>query len=84
MSGATSYTVKRSPTSEGTYAVVQSGIAGTSFTDNTAANGSTYFYIVTASNASFESDGSNEADATPSASVTTPTAAGSAASTPSS
>ena len=73
VSGATSYTVKRSPTSEGTYAVVQSGIAGTTFTDTTATNGSTYFYVVTASNASFESGPSSEANATPSASVATPT-----------
>lgn len=73
VSGATSYTVKRSATSEGTYAVVQRGITGTTFTDSTAANGATYFYIVTASNASFESDPSNEANAAPTASMATPT-----------
>jgi len=72
VSGATSYTVKRSLTSEGTYSIVQAGIAGASFTDTTAVNGTTYFYVVTASNSTFESDLSNEASATPGASVPTP------------
>ena len=39
---------------------------GTSFTDSTAANGTAYFYVVTASNAGGESGDSNEAPATPS------------------
>jgi autotransporter-associated beta strand protein len=73
VSGATSYTVKRATTSGGTFSVVQSGIATTNFTDNTALNGTTYFYQVTASNLLFESDTSDEANATPSASVPTPT-----------
>ncbi len=73
VSGATSYALKRATTSSGTYTTVQSGIVGTTFTDTTAVNGTSYFYIVTASNALFESDISSEATATPSANVATPT-----------
>lgn len=73
VSGATSYAVKRATTSGGAYSEIQSGLAGTGFTDNTAVNGITYYYIATASNAAFESDISDEASATPGASVTTPT-----------
>lgn len=72
VSGAASYAVKRATVSGGPFTVVQSGLVGTTFTDNTAVNGTTYFYIVTASNAVFESAVSDEASATPSASVTTP------------
>ena len=65
-SGATSYTVKRSLTTGGPYTdFTQSGITGTSYIDTGLTNGTTYYYVVTASNASGESGNSNQASATP-------------------
>lgn len=72
VSGATGYSVKRSPVAGGPYITLQSGVAGTSFTDNTATNGATWFYVVTAGNTQFESDPSVEANATPSSTVPAP------------
>jgi fibronectin type 3 domain-containing protein len=63
--GATSYTVKRATVSGGPYGTVQSGLAGTSYTDTSVANGTTYFYVVTATNSNGESGNSNQASATP-------------------
>ncbi len=66
---ATSYNVKRAITSGGEYTTiatvnVTSG-AITSYVDNTAKNGTPYYYVVTAVNASGESPNSNEVSATP-------------------
>lgn len=72
VSGATEYSVRRAAASGGPFATLQSGIAGTAFTDNTATNGSTWFYVVTAGNTQFESDPTGEANATPSATVAAP------------
>ena len=69
--GATSYTVKRATTSGGPY-TVQGSTAATTFNDP-ATNGTTYFYIVTATAAGFESPPSNEKSATPLASLAAPT-----------
>ena len=74
-SGATSsisYNVYRGTTSGAlsTKTEIASGINATSYTDTTAANGTTYYYQVTAvystSNAVGETQGSNEVSATPS------------------
>src|SRR5262249_54056816 len=62
-SGATSYRVLRSATSGTGYALVGSP-AGTSFTNSGLANGTTYFYVVQAVNASGTSAISPEASAT--------------------
>jgi len=62
--GATSYHVQRSLMSGGPYAMVAS-VATTSYTDTGLANGTTYYYVVTALNASGESGNSPEASATP-------------------
>lgn len=51
VSGASSYHVLRG-TSSGSYTSLQSGITGTSYADTTAANGTTYFYVVRANNGS--------------------------------
>ena len=65
-SGATSYTVKRSTTSGSGYATLGTP-SGTSYIDSTAANGSTYYYVVSASNAGGEGANSSEVSATPAA-----------------
>ncbi len=63
-SGATSYNVKRSTTSGSGYATISSPSAA-AYTDTTAVNGTTYYYVVTAVNAAGESGVSNQASATP-------------------
>ena len=70
-SGATSYNVYRGTTS-GQEALLHSGVSGTSYTDSTAANGTTYFYEVTAVNSVGESGKSNEVSATPAVTADTP------------
>jgi cellulose 1,4-beta-cellobiosidase len=62
--GASSYRVKRASVSGGPYGVIGSPTS-TSYTDGTAANGSTYFYVVSAVNSSGESPDSSEVSATP-------------------
>jgi fibronectin type 3 domain-containing protein len=70
-SGATSYNVKRSTVSGGPYTTVGSpGV--TSFTNTGLTNGTTYFYVVTAVNASGESGNSSQVNATPQAVVPAP------------
>jgi len=62
--GANSYNVKRSLTTGGPYGPVTS-VTTTNFTDTGLTNGTTYYYVVTASNASGESGNSPETSATP-------------------
>ena len=64
--GATSYNVKRSTVNGGPYSTIASP-GGTSHTDNTVTGGTTYYYVVSAVNASGESANSGQASATPSA-----------------
>jgi len=66
-SGATSYNIKRSTTNGGPYANVQTGVTGTTFTNTGLTNGTPYYYVVTALNASGESPVSLQASATPTA-----------------
>ena len=73
-SGATSYSVRRGTASGGPYAVVQSGLTGTSFNDSGLTNGAAYHYVVTATNVSGESPPSNDVAVTPSAPATPPAA----------
>lgn len=64
--GATSYNVYRSLTSNGQGATpLASGVTTTSFIDSTVSFGTTYYYKVTAVNASGESVKSSEANVTP-------------------
>jgi uncharacterized repeat protein (TIGR03806 family) len=64
--GATSYTVKRASITGGPYTdFVQPGVAGTTYTNTGLVNGTTYYYVVTASNANGESANSAEKSATP-------------------
>jgi predicted phage tail protein len=50
------------------------GTAATAYTDGAASNGTTYHYVVSASNAAGESANSNQASATPTAPASTPAA----------
>lgn len=67
--GATSYSVKRSTTAGGPYGDIGSPTpaTGTTYIDSSPANGTTYYYVVTATNDGGQSGASNEATATPSA-----------------
>jgi fibronectin type 3 domain-containing protein len=49
--GATSYTVKRSGVAGGPYTALSPTTTSTTFTDSTVTNGSTYYYVVSATNA---------------------------------
>ena len=66
---ALGYKVKRSPTDGGPYLTVFSGISLTGYTDTLVMNGTTYYYIVTATNSVGESTNSSQVSATPIAPV---------------
>jgi Carbohydrate binding module (family 6)/F5/8 type C domain len=63
--GASGYNVKRSPTSGGGYTVIATNFAGTGYTNTGLANGTTYYYVVSALNAAGESANSSQAYAMP-------------------
>lgn len=63
-SGATSYHVKRSTTSGGSYTQVASPTA-TNYTDTGLTNGTTYYYVVSALNSAGESGNSAQVSAKP-------------------
>ena len=69
--GATSYNIKRSTTSGGPYTQLAAATSP-SYTDANVTNGTTYFYVVTASNAGGESSDSAQVAVTPDPAVTTP------------
>nr|WP_150266532.1 glycoside hydrolase family 9 protein [Paenibacillus tepidiphilus] len=64
VSGASSYSVKRSTTSGGPYTVL-STVTSPLYTDNTVVNGTTYYYVITASNSVGESVASVQVSAVP-------------------
>ena len=68
--GATGYNVKRSTTPNGPYITIANNVRGNTYTDTTAENGTTYYYVVSEvivdyKNITHESTNSNEASATP-------------------
>jgi fibronectin type 3 domain-containing protein len=65
-SGASAYYVKRSTTSGGPYTQIAAP-AATNYTDNNLANGTKYFYVVSAYNSYGQSSNSAEVSATPTA-----------------
>jgi hypothetical protein len=68
VSGASSYTVKIGTTSGGPYDFfTQAGVTGTTFTTTGLTNGTTYYFVVSASNAAGESPDSSQVSATPGA-----------------
>ncbi|WP_231506179.1 fibronectin type III domain-containing protein [Paenibacillus sp. UNC451MF] len=71
VSGAASYSLKRSLSSEGSYTTIASQLTGTSYMDQDLINGVAYYYVITANNAAGESSASNQASATPSSSPST-------------
>jgi hypothetical protein len=62
---AAAYNLKRSTISGGPYAPLTNGIVGASFADSSVNNGTTYYYILTATNQFGESTPSPEVSATP-------------------
>jgi DNA/RNA endonuclease G (NUC1)/fibronectin type 3 domain-containing protein len=71
--GATSYTVARGTAPGGPYSTTFPGLATNSYDDTSAVNGTTYYYVVTATNVSGTSGNSNEASATPAPPPAAPT-----------
>jgi hypothetical protein len=63
--GATSYTVKRSAFSGGPTTTIASGVTGSSYTDKSVINNTTYYYTVTATNSAGTSGNSPAESATP-------------------
>ena len=72
-SNATGYNVKRSTTSGGPYAQLAAPTSA-GYTDSTAANGTKYYYVVSALDAAGESANSAPASATPAAQSVAPAA----------
>ena len=70
-SGAAGYSIHRGTTSTGPYTTLKTNQVGTSYTDTAVVNGTTYYYVVSATNAEGESNNSNEAAATPTSAPTT-------------
>lgn len=62
------YTVKRSSSASGPFTTIATQITGLIYKDTSVVNGTTYYYVVTASNEAGESAASNVASATPRAS----------------
>ena len=62
---ATSYTIKRGLSAGGETTTIVTGYTGLSFTNNGLANGTTYYYIVTASGPGGTSGNSPDVSATP-------------------
>lgn len=63
--GATGYTVGRSEFSGGPYETIASGVTGSSYTDTSVTNGTTYHYTVSATNSAGTSGRSPADSATP-------------------
>lgn len=62
---ATRYVVRRSISSGAGYSDLNTNITQTSYTDTTATNGTTYYYVVAAANAAGVGENSREVSATP-------------------
>jgi fibronectin type 3 domain-containing protein len=65
-SGATSYNVKQALVSGGPFTTIATGVTTTNYTNTGLNNGTTYYYVVSAVNASGEGANSSQISATPS------------------
>ena len=65
VAAATEYNVKRSTIDGSGYSTVDSGVTMTNFSDTQVANGVTYYYVVSAANATGESTNSAQVSAMP-------------------
>lgn len=63
--GTPTFTLKRSTTSGGPYTTVTSGISDLRFTDSGLTNGTTYYYVISATQSGIESPNSAEVSITP-------------------
>ena len=63
--GASGYNVKRSTVSGGPYALVATNLSSATYTDSAIANGTTYYYVISALNAVGESTNSSQVYAMP-------------------
>ena len=63
---ATSYNVKRSTTSGGSYTTIVTNLTSLGYTDTNLANATTYYYVVSAQNPAGESTNSSQASVIPS------------------
>jgi hypothetical protein len=66
-SGASTYSVKRASTSGGPYTIAADNLTTRAYTDTPLTNGTTYYYVVSASNTCGESANSAQVSATPTA-----------------
>lgn len=64
-SGASSYKVKRGTSASGPFTVVANAVSGNSYSDTVTANGTTYYYVVSAVNSGGESANSGVASVRP-------------------
>src|SRR5208283_3915541 len=62
---ATGYNVKRSLTNGGPYTLLSGGLTVTNYNDSVVTNGTTYYYVVSATNSACESTNSTQVSATP-------------------
>ncbi|WAC15004.1 cellulose binding domain-containing protein [Dyadobacter pollutisoli] len=65
VSGAASYSVKRATVSGGPYVTVATGLTAVNYTDTGLSNGTTYYYVVVATNFAGESPNSLEVNVAP-------------------
>jgi subtilisin family serine protease/fibronectin type 3 domain-containing protein len=65
VSGATTYKVKRGTSASGPFTVVANAVSANSYTENVTANGTTYYYVVSAVNSGGESANSTAASVRP-------------------
>lgn len=65
VNGAASYTLKRATVSGGPYTTVATGLAALNYIDTGLSNGTSYYYVVLATNFAGESPNSSEVNATP-------------------
>jgi len=70
VSGATGYNLRRATSSGGPYTIIATALTGTSYTNGSLSNGTSYYYVVTAVNGLAESSNSTMASARPTAPVT--------------